>query len=312
LERPGAIGAIEDVGAAVTHCRFEGTDPETDEVVLTKILNVLRKAVQVEAGALLSDQLVYDMVQTCFKMSIQMHLSVLLRKSAELALMEIVQHVYGIYGTPRKHQIEQAAVGQLTHTSNMHPLPTEVPQSESPSLSRVATIPSQTTTADGTVLTPDDRPSETAFVNPAGVRFDADDDLLPRSAVSLSGLRPFGLPVLVKLFRFFCSIINPNYANNTDTMRFLGLALVNCVLEISSSTVEKTPKLLELVRDDLSKFLLQSLGTTDNVSIMTVSLRVAFNLFISLRHKLKFQMELFFNCPYPFPRRYFRALMVNV
>lgn len=46
-----------------------------DEVVLTKILNVLRKCVQVDAGALLSDQSVYDMVQTCFKMSIQMHLS---------------------------------------------------------------------------------------------------------------------------------------------------------------------------------------------------------------------------------------------
>eukprot|EP01122_Echinamoeba_exundans_P009392 TRINITY_DN3314_c0_g1_i1.p1 TRINITY_DN3314_c0_g1~~TRINITY_DN3314_c0_g1_i1.p1 ORF type:complete len:1532 (-),score=259.60 TRINITY_DN3314_c0_g1_i1:126-4721(-) len=295
LDRQGSIRGIEEIGAAVTHCRFEGTDPETDEVVLTKILNVLRKAVQVEAGALLSDQLVYDMVQTCFKMSIQMHLSVLLRKSAELALMEIVQHVFGVYGSSRKHQTEQAAVTLLTQSSNLQRLSSEINQSESPSVSRAAVVSSLTTTADGSVLSSDDPPHETAFINPAGVRFDADDDLAPKSAVSHSGLRPFGLPVLVKLFRFFCSIINPNYANNTDTMRFLGLALVNCVLEISSSTVEKTPKLLELVRDDLSKFLLQSLGTTDNVSIMTVSLRVAFNLFISLRHKLKFQMELFFN-----------------
>jgi brefeldin A-resistance guanine nucleotide exchange factor 1 len=75
LDSNGVARAIEDIGAAVTNCRFEGTDPETDEVVLIKILKVLSKCIQVDAGAVMSDQLVYDMVQTCFKMSIQMHLS---------------------------------------------------------------------------------------------------------------------------------------------------------------------------------------------------------------------------------------------
>lgn len=209
--------------------------------------------------------------------------------------MEIVQHIFGLYDSHHKAEVELAASKALL-SSNLWTAPPGTPDAspDSPLLSRSSPAP-QTTAADGSHVSY----QETAFTNPAGVRFDADEDVPAKSsALAATRIRPFGLPVLIKLFRFFCSIVNPNYSNNTDTMRFLGLALVNCVLEIASSTIERTPKLLELVRDDLSKFLMQSLSATDNVSIMTVSLRVAFNLFISLRHRLKFQLELFFNCSF--------------
>jgi hypothetical protein len=98
----------------------------------------------------------------------------------------------------------------------------------------------------------------------------------------------------VKLLRFLCSIVNPNYTNNTEPVRFLGLALINAVLEIRGSSLESSAKLMNIVKDDLCRYLLQSLHT-DNVSILTMALRVSFNLFVSLRQKLKFQMELFFN-----------------
>jgi len=75
MDYPEIPQLMEEIGTAVTHCRFEGTDPETDEVVLVKILKVLLKAMQIDAGCLLSDDVVYDMVQTAFKMSIQLHLS---------------------------------------------------------------------------------------------------------------------------------------------------------------------------------------------------------------------------------------------
>ena len=37
-----ASGAIENIADAVTHARFVGTDPSSDEVVLMKILHVRR------------------------------------------------------------------------------------------------------------------------------------------------------------------------------------------------------------------------------------------------------------------------------
>lgn len=54
---------------------FEATDPDTDEVVLMKIQRVLLALLDSSQGYLLSDQIINDMVQTCFKMSIQSRLS---------------------------------------------------------------------------------------------------------------------------------------------------------------------------------------------------------------------------------------------
>ena len=51
------------IGFTVTHCRFEATDPESDEVVLMKILHVLLACVRGAAGRLLSDDMIYEMVQ---------------------------------------------------------------------------------------------------------------------------------------------------------------------------------------------------------------------------------------------------------
>ena len=113
------MAAIAD---AVTHCRFEATDNDSDEVrallllllvivivivqheallgtkrcsnsialalithvvltdtwlqvVLFKILRVLLESLRCPAGGLLSDHAVCDMLQTCFRMSVQLRLS---------------------------------------------------------------------------------------------------------------------------------------------------------------------------------------------------------------------------------------------
>jgi brefeldin A-resistance guanine nucleotide exchange factor 1 len=62
------------VADTVTHCRFEATDPESDDVVLMKILRVLLACLVCPAGHLLTDDLVWSMLQTCFRMSIQSRL----------------------------------------------------------------------------------------------------------------------------------------------------------------------------------------------------------------------------------------------
>ena len=86
------------IGYAVTHCRFEATDPDSDEVVLMKILHVLRACVRGSAGRLISDDMVYEMVQTCFRMAFQSRLSELLRKTAEQTLLDVLLVVFARYG----------------------------------------------------------------------------------------------------------------------------------------------------------------------------------------------------------------------
>lgn len=60
---------MQEIGFAVTHCRFEATDPDSDEVVLMKILQVLSACVRGAAGHLISDDMIFEMVQTCYRIT---------------------------------------------------------------------------------------------------------------------------------------------------------------------------------------------------------------------------------------------------
>ncbi|KAG1678115.1 Golgi-specific brefeldin A-resistance guanine nucleotide exchange factor 1 [Nymphon striatum] len=86
--------AVENIAIAVTHARFVGTDHGSDEVVLIKILHVLRTLLLTPIGALLTNDSVCEIMQSCFRICFEMRLSELLRKSAEHSLMDMVQLLF--------------------------------------------------------------------------------------------------------------------------------------------------------------------------------------------------------------------------
>ncbi|XP_066534488.1 Golgi-specific brefeldin A-resistance guanine nucleotide exchange factor 1 isoform X1 [Hoplias malabaricus] len=90
----GAAAGIENMADAVTHARFVGTDPASDEVVLMKILQVLRTLLLTPVGAHLTNESVCEIMQSCFRICFEMRLSELLRKSAEHTLVDMVQLLF--------------------------------------------------------------------------------------------------------------------------------------------------------------------------------------------------------------------------
>ncbi|XP_038060765.1 Golgi-specific brefeldin A-resistance guanine nucleotide exchange factor 1-like [Patiria miniata] len=90
----GATSGIENIADAVTHARFVGTDPGSDEVVLMKILQVLRTLLLTPVGAHLSNESVCEIMQSCFRICFEMRLSELLRRSAEHTLVDMVQLLF--------------------------------------------------------------------------------------------------------------------------------------------------------------------------------------------------------------------------
>uniref|UniRef100_A0A4W5P4P5 Golgi-specific brefeldin A-resistance guanine nucleotide exchange factor 1 n=1 Tax=Hucho hucho TaxID=62062 RepID=A0A4W5P4P5_9TELE len=86
-----AAEAIENMADAVTHARFVGTDPASDEVVLMKILQVLRTLLLTPVGAHLTNESVCEIMQSCFRICFEMRLSELLRKSAEHTLVDMLK-----------------------------------------------------------------------------------------------------------------------------------------------------------------------------------------------------------------------------
>lgn len=67
--------AMAHLSTAGTHCKFEASDSVSDEVVLLKILDVLRNCLTGRLASVLSDESVCEMMETGLSMCCQMRLS---------------------------------------------------------------------------------------------------------------------------------------------------------------------------------------------------------------------------------------------
>eukprot|EP00736_Rhodelphis_marinus_P002575 Rmarinus@m.16881 len=141
-EVDSAAQAVAMISHSVVNCRFEATDPASDDVVLARILDVLLACVQCEIGDMLPDSAIAGVVNACFEM---LHtgyrcrksrpLSELLRSSAERVLVELVRTVF----SRLDHIPEQT-------TTNSAPIPSDPIDSASESGCESATEEGQTKT----------------------------------------------------------------------------------------------------------------------------------------------------------------------
>ncbi|KAF1780031.1 Guanine nucleotide exchange factor, N-terminal [Phytophthora cactorum] len=86
-------------------------------------------------------------------------------------------------------------------------------------------------------------------------------------------------------------LISPT--ENEEMTCVLGLRLINVVLETAGTGLGNHPCLVSVLQGDLSKFLLQN-SETEELGILSLTLRVVFNLFNSIKDHLKVQLEVFF------------------
>ena len=99
--------------------------------------------------------------------------------------------------------------------------------------------------------------------------------------------------VLFWIMNWLIELVDPR---KPITLRAFGLNLINVALETSASVIGKVPAVVNVIGHDLCKFLLQNTQNGDDVTILSLSLRVIFNLFnSSLKVHLKVQLEVFFN-----------------
>lgn len=87
--------AMHLVVDAVTSCRFEVTDPASEEVVLMKILQVLIACMKSKASVMLSNQHVCTIVNTCFRVVHQAGTKgELLQRIARHAMHELIRCIF--------------------------------------------------------------------------------------------------------------------------------------------------------------------------------------------------------------------------
>lgn len=89
---------VKFIGESVTNARFVGTDSNGDEAVLMTILNVLESLIVMPFYSL-TNGIICEIMQSCFRIAFESRLSELLRKSAVKSLTEMVRALFNRIST---------------------------------------------------------------------------------------------------------------------------------------------------------------------------------------------------------------------
>ncbi|KAF9163079.1 GDP/GTP exchange factor for ARF [Actinomortierella ambigua] len=284
--------AMQRLAVAATHCKFEASDSVSDEIVLLKILQVLRIALTSPPGELLSDESVCAMIETGLSMCCQLQLSEMLRKSAEHTMTVITQTMFSrLHTLPTPPTMDMPAAdspeaGETIHVQATNRLEdsdhVDLSINKSQDAEQDTGLDAEKPAADDATLAGVDESTSTEGKDATETDLEAEAQI-PRS---------YGLPSIRELLRVLISLLNPHDQQHTDRMRLMALSILDVALEVGGRSIVRFPNLLGLVSDEMCKYLFQ-LARTDNVPILTLTLRVISTVFDTMRPHLKLQQELF-------------------
>ncbi|SCV67937.1 BQ2448_58 [Microbotryum intermedium] len=284
-DSPNLASAMAQLSNAATHCKFEASDSVSDEIVLLKILDVLRIALTGPLGGVLSDESVCEMMETGLSMCCQMRLSEMLRRSAERTMQAMIASVFSRLRTFPPEEDEFPP--NFPHSTDPSRATTPMPPSREEPLE--VSMPS---TADSSGIAPTPKTAPSSIVD-GDYSTLVEDDASSMISTEEEPL-PFGLPSLQEVMRVLVSLLNPHDQQHTDSMRLMALGLLNIAFEVGGRSIGRFPSLRAMVGDHLCKHLFQ-LARSDNLLLLSTSLRVITNIFDTMREQLKLQQELFFS-----------------
>ena len=294
-----ARGLIDTVDA-VTHCNFDVRDREDAEVVSMKIIEILMECLRCSAGEQLNDDAVVDMVEECLAVrSRTPGASKLLRRYAENALMQMVLVLFA------RISEEGRGVRDVRVTNSRHAnggrrkgrrsIPSPSDEDEERRRRDAAASPDLVNSGyDSSTSTRSLSPPR-PLSSPARSSHSLSSPSASSSS-SASALVPYGVPALERVFRLLVELINPTASGSAEEKeadRVLGLRLIRTVLETAGARIGAYPALVSVIQDRLCKNLLQT-SQTKNLFVLTLTLRIVFDLFSTVKQHLKVQLEVFF------------------
>lgn len=279
--------AMQLLSAAITHCRFEASDSAADEIVLLRILNLMEEILSGPGGDTLGDESVCQIMETGLSMCCQLRLSELLRRSAEISMVSMCQVIF-----ERLKHLE-------TEASNARDTLEEITKEDmdtvkmDPSVNGDSINPPQLNATDTQPLpTVDTSEADGDGVRSVAANSSTADFAQLQDRNDTPQIKPYSLPSIRELFRALVDLLEPNDRHHTDGMRIMALRIIDVALEVAGPSIAKHPSLAKLAKDDLCRYLFQ-LIRSENMSILSESLRVAGTLLATCRSALKLQQELF-------------------
>lgn len=291
-ESPRLSMAMQLLSAAITHCRFEASDTAADEIVLLRILKLMEGILSRPEGELLGDESVCEMMETGLSMCCQVRLSEVLRKSAEIAMVNMCQVIFLRLSALENKTGSDAGSPQRNNAdikqSNFKMDPSvdgDTVTSQHPS--------AMGTDTESTVVVEHDRDSGEEVTAPSEKTVSGSSVTVPSLPNDgADDVKPYSIPSIRELFRVLIDLLDPHNRQHTDAMRVMSLRIIDVALEIAGPSIARNPSLAALAQDDLCRYLFQ-LVRSENMAILTGSLRVAGTLLMTSRSVLKLQQELY-------------------
>ncbi|GAV77584.1 Sec7 domain-containing protein/Sec7_N domain-containing protein [Cephalotus follicularis] len=288
---------------AVTSCRFEVTDPASEEVVLMKILQVLLACMKSKAAGKLSNQHVCNIVDTCFRVVHQAgSKSELLQRIARHTMHELVRCIFSrlsdfsnpeldLANGSRAYFGEEMGVADKDHSSGSRQQENGNVSVEYDAQSSIGYEPN----APKNKLV-GEKDTENSEVGSGMVAAENDQRIM---------MEPFGIPCMVEIFHFLCSLLNviehvgigprSNPIAYDEDVPLFALGLINSAIELGGPSFSKHRNLLILIQDELFHNLMQ-FGLSMSPLILSTVCSIVLNLYFYLRTELKVQLESFFSC----------------
>ncbi|KAK4403054.1 ARF guanine-nucleotide exchange factor GNOM [Sesamum angolense] len=250
--------AMHMVVDAVTSCRFEVTDPASEEVVLTKILQVLLACMKSKASVMLSNQHVCTIVNTCFRVVHQAgSKGELLQRIARHTMHELVRCIFS--HLPDVDNTERSLVKGGNSMKN-----------ETAGLDADYSFSSKPENGGGTSEY-DGQLSAGAFNASSGLISGMMDESNARTDNGKDSV-PYDFHLMTEPY-----------------------GLINSAIELGGPAIRHHPRLLNLVQDELFRNLMQ-FGLSMSPLILSMVCSIVLNLYQHLRTELKLQLEAFFSC----------------
>ncbi|KAK8533899.1 hypothetical protein V6N13_028417 [Hibiscus sabdariffa] len=289
---------------AVTSCRFEVTDPASEEVVLMKILQVLLACMKSKAATRLSNKHVCMIANTCFRIVHQASSKgELLQRIARHTMHELIRCIFSHLPGNSSTEHEMANGSSLstsgvvgTQNGNLVLGSTQV---ENGNVGTICDGPSSLSVdASSPPMVKSSSESDTIDTGERDAKEDTQHDERLMSA-------PFGIPCMVEIFQFLCSLLNvienigigpkSNPVAYDEDVPLFALGLINSAIELGGPSFSKHPKLLAIIQDELFRNLMQ-FGLSRSPLILSTVCSIVLNLYYHLRSELKVQLEAFFSC----------------
>ncbi|KAJ8760922.1 hypothetical protein K2173_021960 [Erythroxylum novogranatense] len=294
--------AMHLVVDAVTSCRFEVTDPASEEVVLMKILHVLHACMKSKASVMLSNQHVCTIVNTCFRIVHQAgSKGELLQRVARHTMQELVRcifsHLPDVDNTVHALVNGVFPVQQIVGPDNDYGFGSKQMENGNSS----SEFDGQASSVNLSLNVSTGLGTSAMEENTIGAG--SGKDALPFDMNLMS--EPYGVPCMVEIFHFLCSLLNVvehvGMGSRSNTVAFdedvplFALSLINSAIELGGPSIRHHPGLLSLIQDELFRNLMQ-FGLSMSPLILSMVCSIVLNLYNYLRAELKLQLEAFFAC----------------